>query len=62
MILDFITNGIFWVLAIYGLIEIMKVVYNFFTYTNLKEGRYNFNNRSEESGRKNRVFYSFHII
>ena len=33
---EFIINGIFWVLAIYGLIEIVKTIINSFTYTNLK--------------------------
>ena len=33
---EFIINGIFWVLAIYGLIEIVKTIINSFTSTNLK--------------------------
>jgi cellulose synthase/poly-beta-1,6-N-acetylglucosamine synthase-like glycosyltransferase len=33
---EFIINGIFWVLAIYGLIEIIRTIINSFTYTNLK--------------------------
>ena len=33
---DFIINGVLWVLAIYGLIEIVKTIINSFTYTNLK--------------------------
>jgi len=33
---EFIINGIFWVLAIYGLIEIVKTIINSFTYTRLK--------------------------
>ena len=34
--LDFITNGIIWVFALYGLIEILKTVYYIFTYTKLE--------------------------
>ena len=34
--LDFIINGIFWVLALYGLIEIIKNIIYIFTYTNFK--------------------------
>ena len=38
---DFIVNGIFWVLALYGLFEIIKQVIYIYTYTNLKtEGIY----------------------
>jgi len=33
---EFIINGIFWVLAIYGLIEIVRTIINSFRYTNLK--------------------------
>lgn len=33
---DFIINGIFWVLALYGLFEIIKNIIYIFTYTNLK--------------------------
>ena len=33
---EIIINGIFWVLAIYGLIEIVKTIINSFTYTNLR--------------------------
>ena len=34
--LDFIINGIFWVLALYGLFEIIKNIVYICTYTNLK--------------------------
>lgn len=34
--LEFIVNGIFWVLALYGLFEIVKHVIYLCTYTNLK--------------------------
>ena len=34
--LDFIINGIFWVLALYGLFEIIKNIIYICTYTNLK--------------------------
>ena len=34
--LDFITNGIIWTFAIYGLIEIIKTIYYVFTYTKLE--------------------------
>lgn len=34
--LDFITNGIIWVFALYGLIEIIKTLYYIFTYTKLE--------------------------
>ncbi len=34
--MEFIVNGIFWVLAIYGLIELIKQVVYICTYTNLK--------------------------
>ena len=34
--LDFIFKGIVWVLAIYGLIEIIKTIMYTYTYTNLK--------------------------
>ena len=33
---EFIVNGIFWVLALYGLIEIIKNIIYICTYTNLK--------------------------
>lgn len=33
---EFIINGIFWVLALYGLIEIIKNIIYICTYTNLK--------------------------
>ncbi len=33
---DFIINGIFWVLALYGLFEIIKNIIYICTYTNLK--------------------------
>ena len=32
---EFIINGIFWVLALYGLIEIIKTIIDSFTYTEL---------------------------
>ena len=39
--LDFIINGIFWILALYGLFEIIKNIIYMCTYTNLKsEGIY----------------------
>ena len=34
--LEFIVNGIFWVLALYGLFEIIKNIIYICTYTNLK--------------------------
>lgn len=34
--LEFIINGIFWVLALYGLFELIKNIIYIFTYTNLK--------------------------
>lgn len=34
--LDFIFKGIVWVLAIYGLIELIKTIIYTYTYTNLK--------------------------
>ena len=34
--LDFILNGIFWILALYGLFEIIKNIIYICTYTNLK--------------------------
>ena len=34
--LDFIVNGVFWVLALYGLLEIIKNIIYVCTYTNLK--------------------------
>lgn len=34
--LEFIVNGVFWVLALYGLFEIVKHVIYLFTYTNFK--------------------------
>ena len=34
--LDFITNGIIWTFAIYGLIEIIKTIYYICTYTKLE--------------------------
>ena len=34
--LDFIVNGVFWVLALYGLFEIIKNIIYVCTYTNLK--------------------------
>lgn len=34
--LDFIIKGIFWVLALYGLIELVKNIIYIFTYSNLK--------------------------
>ena len=34
--IDFITNGIIWVLAMYGLIEIIKTIYYICTYTKLE--------------------------
>ena len=34
--LDFISNGIIWTLAIYGLIEIIKTIYYICTYTKLE--------------------------
>lgn len=38
---DFIVNGIFWVLALYGLFEIIKQIIYIYTYTDLKsEGIY----------------------
>ena len=39
--LDFISNGIIWTFAIYGLIEIIKTIYYICTYTKLEsEGIY----------------------
>ncbi len=39
--LDFIINGIFWVLALYGLFEIIKNIIYIWSYTNIKsEGIY----------------------
>ena len=34
--LDFIANGILWVLALYGLFEIIKTIIYTYTYTNLR--------------------------
>lgn len=34
--IEFIVNGIFWVLALYGLIEVIKQIIYICTYTNLK--------------------------
>lgn len=34
--LDFLLNAIVWTLALYGLIELGKAIYNIITYTNLK--------------------------
>ena len=34
--LEFIINGVFWVLALYGLFELIKNIIYIFTYTNLK--------------------------
>ncbi len=34
--LDFILNGILWVLALYGLFEIIKTIIYTYTYTNLR--------------------------
>lgn len=34
--MDFILNGILWVLALYGLFEIVKTIIYTYTYTNLK--------------------------
>ncbi len=34
--LNFILNGVVWVLAIYGLIELIKTIIYTYTYTNLK--------------------------
>ena len=34
--LEFIINGLFWILALYGLIEIIKNIIYICTYTNLK--------------------------
>ena len=34
--LDYILNGILWVLALYGLFEIIKTIIYTYTYTNLK--------------------------
>lgn len=62
MMTDFIISGIFWVLALYGLIEIIKTIYTFFTYTNIKTERNLFNSCSEESRRKNRGLYPFYFI
>ncbi len=33
---EFLVNGIFWVLALYGLFEIIKNIIYIFTYTNMK--------------------------
>ena len=33
---DFILNGVFWILALYGLFEIIKNIIYICTYTNLK--------------------------
>ena len=34
---EFIINGVFWVLALYGLIEIVKALVDSFTYTDLSD-------------------------
>lgn len=34
---NFLLNGVFWVFAIYGLIEFIKTIYYTITYTNLKQ-------------------------
>lgn len=34
--LDFVTNFVIWVLALYGLIEIIKTIYYIFTCTNIE--------------------------
>lgn len=34
--MEFILNGILWVLALYGLFEIIKIIIYTYTYTNLK--------------------------
>ena len=36
IMLEFIVNGIFWILALYGLFEIIKNIIYICTYTNLK--------------------------
>lgn len=35
---EFIINGILWILALYGLFEIIKTIVYTYTYTNLKAG------------------------
>ena len=37
---EFIINGVFWVLALYGLIEIIKTIVNSFTYINLRDEKF----------------------
>ena len=44
--LDYILNALVYVLAIYGLIEIIKTIFYIMEYTNLSEDRYIHNNRS----------------
>ena len=34
--MEFLWNGVLWVLALYGLFEIVKTIINTYTYTNLK--------------------------
>ena len=43
--LDYILNALVYVLAIYGLIEIIKTIFYIMEYTNLSEDRYIHNNR-----------------
>ncbi len=52
--IDLILDTLVYILAIYGLLEIIKTIMYIMSYTNLSEDRYICNNCSKESGKKNR--------
>lgn len=60
--MDFILNTLVYILAIYGLIEIIRSIYYIMEYTNLSEDRDIHNNCCEKSGKKNRWDFTFNII
>lgn len=60
--IDFILNTLVYILAIYGLLEIIKTIMYIMNYTNLSEDRNIYNNCYKESRKKNRRCTSFDFV
>ena len=60
--IDWVLNTLVYILAIYGLIEIIKTVYYIMEFTNLNENRNIHNYRSEKSGKADRRSTSFYFV
>lgn len=60
--IDFILNTLVYILAIYGLIEMIRTVIYIMEFTNLNENRYIHNNRCKKSRKTNSRNNAFSFV